>query len=394
LVGKKLHLISQKQPRRKFLSAEGGDAKFQEPGTVEGSNRNHENETREKRKEGKMNPRKFALGIFLAVVSLALVAGSLQAAPTYGNLLTNSDFQDFTGPFTLRSLDVTDNTTYNTWFTSGHWNAVQAAVGTNIYAQHIRVTPVGTTDILFQLIPLSPYGPVACVGENWMLKLSFTYVNVDYPFDVVQPKIHIYGFPGGAGTWSRFAPWPLTPPSGPNQPVLLYGTTLPNTPTNGQRSNFSTTFTLPQHFNWVAVGFEFGFQGGASTDRNELLDNVVLQAIAPASVNIDPDTLNLKSKGQFITAYITLPECLGKSGSDINPDTVRLVSYDSTSIGLPAIPPFDVEDGVLMVKFDRQQLIEILNSNTGTFTFNIEGNLYDGTGFYASDTIVVIKPGS
>ena len=51
-------------------------------------------------------------------------------------------------------------------------------------------------------------------------------------------------------------------------------------------------------------------------------------SIIEAEVNIDPDTLNVKSKGKWITAYIELPE--GYDVNDIDINTVKLQYNDST----------------------------------------------------------------
>ncbi len=69
-----------------------------------------------------------------------------------------------------------------------------------------------------------------------------------------------------------------------------------------------------------------------------------------ATVDIHPKTLNLKSNAKWITAYIELPE--GYEVSDINVTTVRLGN-------VPAAWG-NVEANKLMVKFDRQTVIDYI----------------------------------
>jgi len=78
-----------------------------------------------------------------------------------------------------------------------------------------------------------------------------------------------------------------------------------------------------------------------------------------ATVDIYPKTLNLKSNGTFVTAYIELPE--GYDVSDINVTTVFLDGTIPADLKLWAIGNYD-KDGVpdMMVKFDRQAVIDYI----------------------------------
>jgi len=97
-----------------------------------------------------------------------------------------------------------------------------------------------------------------------------------------------------------------------------------------------------------------------------------------AEVDIDPDTLNLKSKGKWVTCYIQPPD--GYAVEDIAVGTILLE-------GELQVEHSDVQDGVLMVKFNRQLLIEYLA--TGDVTLTVTGELTDGKPFQGSDTIRV-----
>jgi hypothetical protein len=90
--------------------------------------------------------------------------------------------------------------------------------------------------------------------------------------------------------------------------------------------------------------------------------------VVEATIDIGPDTLNLKSKGKWITAYIELPE--GYDVADIDATTVLLndtvpavtdPKYDFVSDPGEYITDND-DDGILerMVKFDRSAVQTIL----------------------------------
>jgi len=102
----------------------------------------------------------------------------------------------------------------------------------------------------------------------------------------------------------------------------------------------------------------------------------------PADVNIEPDTLNLQSKGNWITCHIRLPE--DYSTADIDPDSIFLediVSADSLQIN----------NDVAIVKFSRSEVQDILSA--GECELTISGELIDETIFEGSDTIRVINNG-
>ena len=105
-----------------------------------------------------------------------------------------------------------------------------------------------------------------------------------------------------------------------------------------------------------------------------------------AEIDIDPDILNLKSKGRWITAYIELPE--DYNASDIDISTVVLNGEIPAELHPTEIGDYDT-DGIidLMVKFDRASIIELLD--TGEVTLTITGEV-NGTPFEGNDTIKVI----
>jgi RHS repeat-associated protein len=107
-----------------------------------------------------------------------------------------------------------------------------------------------------------------------------------------------------------------------------------------------------------------------------------------AVIDIDPDTLTLNSKGNWITTYIELPE-----GYDANDIDSQSISLNATVYAVKSdIGDYD-QDGIpdLMVKFDRGQVCDILNTGDAV-EITIEGE-GDGFGFFGVDQIRVIDKG-
>ncbi len=114
-------------------------------------------------------------------------------------------------------------------------------------------------------------------------------------------------------------------------------------------------------------------------------------AIVEATVDIDPDTLNLKSKGKWITCYIELPE--GYDVADIDVSTIMLNGQVPAQSRPTAIADYD-GDGIadLMVKFSRSAVQNILPAE-GEAEITVVGELADGTAFEGKDTIRIIDEG-
>jgi hypothetical protein len=120
-----------------------------------------------------------------------------------------------------------------------------------------------------------------------------------------------------------------------------------------------------------------------------------------ALIDIDPDTLNKKSHGRWVTVYITLPDGLDVGAIDTS--SVAITSL----VGATCVPdysqPADLgfvpqvgdrdEDGIadLTVKFDRQVLLP--NLCLDDVAVMIEGELTTGEHFSGSDTIRIIDRG-
>jgi hypothetical protein len=106
------------------------------------------------------------------------------------------------------------------------------------------------------------------------------------------------------------------------------------------------------------------------------------QIFLGATINIDPDTLNLKSKGRWITCYITL-----NNPYDVNDIDISTILLEDT---IPA-EWGDIQGYTLMVKFDRSEVENMLSP--GTYNLKVTGELTDGTEFEGySDEIRIIDP--
>jgi len=112
--------------------------------------------------------------------------------------------------------------------------------------------------------------------------------------------------------------------------------------------------------------------------------------ILEAAIDIDPDTLNLKSKGRWITCHIELPEGYDVAGIDLT--TVVLGGGVYAELHPTNIADYDA-DGIydLMVKFDRTLVADLLEP-ADEVTITIEGTV-EGMPFSGEDTIRVIDKG-
>jgi hypothetical protein len=121
------------------------------------------------------------------------------------------------------------------------------------------------------------------------------------------------------------------------------------------------------------------------------------QETVEAEVDCFPKTLNLKSRGKWITCFIELPE--GYDPMDIDASTILL-----NGVLRPELDPvygfvrsadlYIVDhdgDGIpeRMVKFDRSAVQGMLSPGESVLLV-ITGELYDGTKFQGSDVIRVI----
>jgi hypothetical protein len=128
---------------------------------------------------------------------------------------------------------------------------------------------------------------------------------------------------------------------------------------------------------------------------NDASSSTALTIQIDAAVDIDPNTFNLGSKSDknAVTVYIEFPSEYNLNLVEV--PTVQL-NVNGAIVSVQANPTeigdFD-SDGIaeLMVKFNREEIINALNGTTGEITISVNGQLNNGCSFVGSDTIKVIS---
>lgn len=116
-----------------------------------------------------------------------------------------------------------------------------------------------------------------------------------------------------------------------------------------------------------------------------------------ATVSMHPETLNTKSRGKFVTAYVELGI---HDVSDINVSTVVLKDGGVVALALSShseIGDYDLDSiPDLTIKFKRKDVIDYLESVSKIdipVEFTVEGQLFSGETFAGSSIVQIITPG-
>jgi len=107
---------------------------------------------------------------------------------------------------------------------------------------------------------------------------------------------------------------------------------------------------------------------------------------ATATLRVDPRTLNLKSKGRWITATVTLDGATA-DGVDLGSLAVNGVAPDKVQV---------LNDTVLQLKVSREDFMDTLPDPPKfgvAVAVTLTGKWKDGGDFTATDTIRILKPG-
>ncbi len=140
--------------------------------------------------------------------------------------------------------------------------------------------------------------------------------------------------------------------------------------------------------------------GGGDEDFQDMV-LAMLIPVVEARVCICPRTLNLRSRGRFITCFIRLP--LEDMAEDVELSTIKLNNT------IPAEPrPVTILNSrrlhvkILIVKFNRAAVIEYIKESLGIdgrvfrrgrVTLTVSGSFASGQAFEGSDRVRVIFPG-
>jgi hypothetical protein len=317
------------------------------------------------------------------------------------------------------------------WLGSGNWQLVldispprsivtsivlyenQLFVGSMVYwyspsgCQYSTPVYVSTDGSTFH----STTGIPNCISIEKLLTVGDQLIAgvINYPFG---NKRHIYHWNNGAGVWEEIGPIYFTRMSGgqmvaSNGAIYIYG----KAPGDASAGLYRST-DLGQNWSQVAI-LEYPdvktmhvhdnmiYLGTYSDSKNKAYIYRFSDVIK-ATIDIDPDKLNLKSNGKWVTGYIELPG--DYLIDDIDIETVAIAKINENSIDLlyregPAdIGDYDWDDiQDLMVKFDRQELTTLLknmNARDGDeIALTVSGKLNGGESFEGSCTITVINKG-
>lgn len=164
---------------------------------------------------------------------------------------------------------------------------------------------------------------------------------------------------------------------------------------NPDEFDHALVFTNPDLSNGYIVVWEDLWEGG-DKDFQDLI--LAITPIIEAKVCICPHTLNLKSRGRWITGFIKLPQ--DYDAEDIDVSTITLNGTIPAEPKPVAIFDLDcIEAKILMVKFNRTATVEYIKSTLVIdedcikcikITLTVLGELFNGQIFEGSTKIRII----
>ncbi|MFH1392090.1 MAG: PKD domain-containing protein, partial [bacterium] len=123
------------------------------------------------------------------------------------------------------------------------------------------------------------------------------------------------------------------------------------------------------------------------TDTDSTTVTIVRVKPIPATIRIEPETLNLASKGVF-TAFIALPESYDVANIDVSTAVCEVATAVKGMIS-------EVDKGTYIAKFNREDLVNVPTGDA--VTLRVIGKVFYNSGladFEGSDTIRVINQGN
>ncbi len=296
-------------------------------------------------------------------------------------------------------------------YVSGGW--LNGTLSNRVYS-----APIQADGSLGQWTPLASLPESlhshAAVQDGTLYLLGGIDANADIQSTVYMSRIQN---DGTLETWSETTP--MTRPLGQHAASIVHGRIFVTGGTTGAAPTDEVLFapilsdrslgswevapSLPaplyQHSSVAADGALYVSGGANNTGWQSAVYSLVLEQeeSAPvATAALHPNTLNLVSKGKFVTLYLEFPT-FASQASQIDPASVRIVAVNGGAASLPALAkPTGVGDGNengiedLMVKFDRASLAALMGGGDNRIEF--AGELKDGTAFTSEDTIWAKAP--
>lgn len=145
----------------------------------------------------------------------------------------------------------------------------------------------------------------------------------------------------------------------------------------------SASFSADNVIDWTPFYSDNRFDFWFNPETSQITEPPY-HVLIPANVRIEPETLNLKSKG-VITAFVKLPEPY-----NVNDIIVSSVICETCAEGgvAPALKGV-VADNTLILKFNRQDLRGLVPGEK--VELRLRGNLTDGSIFIGKDMIRVMN---
>lgn len=161
-------------------------------------------------------------------------------------------------------------------------------------------------------------------------------------------------------------------------------------------TSFSVDYESPWSWSFdVPAGYGLYEFYSIATDMANNVEELLVVAdtacgvLIPATIDIDPDTLNLKSRGRWVTCYIELPE--GFSVENVDITTILLednVRAELWPVGIGDHDSDEIQD--FMIKFDRSAVQDLVS--IGAVELVVTGK-WGAILFRGSNTIKTINPG-
>lgn len=164
--------------------------------------------------------------------------------------------------------------------------------------------------------------------------------------------------------------------------------------------NVSRNYTIGANYSQDSFGWFDGILDDVRVYNRALSESEIHELynenqFIEVAIEINPGTLNLKSRGNYVTSYIELPEGVAATDIDVNSVIIDKINDKELSpplyvVGTSEIGDYDENEILdLSVKFSRQELILLLN--VGYAKLTISGMLIDGRHFESSIIIRVIS---